>query len=167
MDGVLCDFVKRFKDLSESKNMAPREFEEKYGKDNFWDIVDSYGIDFWENMEWMPDGKELWNFCKPFNPTILTAASKHPISCEGKLKWLKREIPELPNHNVQRKTKGGWDGVSKIIMNPDKFRYCTGQDSILIDDTKKKIDPWINAGGIGILHTSASDTISKLKAILV
>ena len=39
------------------------------------------------------------------------------------------------------------------------------ENSILIDDRKKKIDQWIAAGGIGILHTDAASTIEKLKEL--
>ena len=47
-----------------------------------------------------------------------------------------------------------------------KYKYAKTKpavQNILIDDTKKKLDPWIEAGGIGILHTSAASTISELK----
>ena len=37
--------------------------------------------------------------------------------------------------------------------------------SVLIDDRQKNIDAWIEAGGIGILHTSAANTINQLKAL--
>jgi hypothetical protein len=36
---------------------------------------------------------------------------------------------------------------------------------ILIDDREKSIQPWREAGGIGILHTSAADTISQLQKL--
>ena len=36
---------------------------------------------------------------------------------------------------------------------------------ILIDDKKSNIDEWRAAGGIGILHTSAADTIQQLKKL--
>ena len=43
-----------------------------------------------------------------------------------------------------------------------KQNYAT-PDSILIDDRENNINQWIASGGIGILHTSASDTIKQLK----
>ena len=36
---------------------------------------------------------------------------------------------------------------------------------ILIDDRKSNIEEWRANGGIGILHTSATDTISQLKKL--
>ena len=38
--------------------------------------------------------------------------------------------------------------------------------SVLIDDRQKNIDCFVEAGGIGILHTTAEDTIEKLNEIL-
>jgi hypothetical protein len=35
----------------------------------------------------------------------------------------------------------------------------------LIDDRQKNIDAWIDAGGIGIVHVSARDTIEQLKLL--
>ena len=37
--------------------------------------------------------------------------------------------------------------------------------NVLIDDEPKNIEAWEDAGGIGILHTSAKETINKLKEL--
>jgi hypothetical protein len=39
------------------------------------------------------------------------------------------------------------------------------EGKILIDDMEQTIREWRNAGGIGILHTSAADTIKELKKL--
>jgi hypothetical protein len=39
------------------------------------------------------------------------------------------------------------------------------KNRILIDDLAKTIDEWNAKGGIGILHTSAADTIKQLKKL--
>ena len=39
------------------------------------------------------------------------------------------------------------------------------QPAILIDDYPKNVDQFKAAGGIGILHISASNTISQLKRL--
>ena len=38
MDGVLTDFDARFRYFG---NMDPRAYESKYGKEKFWDLIDS------------------------------------------------------------------------------------------------------------------------------
>ena len=39
------------------------------------------------------------------------------------------------------------------------------EGSVLIDDRQKNIDAWNDAGGIGIVHTSAKNTINALKSL--
>ena len=39
------------------------------------------------------------------------------------------------------------------------------EDKILIDDMEQTINEWNKGGGIGILHTSAADTIKQLKKL--
>jgi hypothetical protein len=39
------------------------------------------------------------------------------------------------------------------------------EQAVLIDDYPKNITEWTAKGGIGILHTNASSTISQLKKI--
>ena len=38
--------------------------------------------------------------------------------------------------------------------------------SVLIDDRPKNINAWIDAGGIGILHKNAADTIAQLQDLI-
>lgn len=164
MDGCLTDFVGQFQKYANT-DLTPQEYEDKHGKSAFWDI--SHNIEeFWTTMPWMPDGKELFESIKHLNPTILSAPSKDPKSTSGKVKWLKDNL-SLPNYNLQTKAKHGWDGSSKIILNADKFRYCSGPRDVLIDDTEKKINPWIAKGGVGILHTNTKNTLNKLRELKI
>lgn len=163
MDGVLCDFDKRFRDLNR-EHLSSDEYEHKYGDKSIWPIIDSAGEAYWTEMPWMPDGQELWNYIAKYNPTILSAPSKNSTSKSGKVKWLEKHI-KLPNYQVQTKAKHGWDGTSKIILNSDKWRYATGPMDLLIDDTRKKVDAWRHAGGTAILHTSTADTIQELQKL--
>ena len=39
------------------------------------------------------------------------------------------------------------------------------EGNVLIDDRPKNIEAWEAAGGIGIIHTSAKETIEKLKEL--
>ena len=38
MDGVLTDFDESFKKASDG--IAPRDYEKKFGKDKFWELID-------------------------------------------------------------------------------------------------------------------------------
>ena len=147
MDGVLCNWQKAWLDLGVS-DLDGEDYEKKYGATALWsNILKKGGLEFWSEMDWMPDGKQLWNYIKKYNPTILTTPAKNKFSKEGKEDWVKRELgPDVP-----------------LIFSKDKFEHAD-TESILIDDYEKKIDNWINQGdGIGILHTSADKTIEELK----
>lgn len=165
MDGVLSNFVKRFKELESNKeNLTPNEYDKKHGKWSIWNLIDEGGLEWWSEMEWMPDGKELWDFILPYNPTILSAPSKNPLSRQGKMIWLKRNLNIKQDFYTVNPHK--WQPHYKIIFNSKKFLFAKNKYDILIDDTPSKIRDWIDAGGTGILHTSTKETIDKLNEIL-
>ena len=146
MDGVLTDFEKRFKDkLNEvgpkyykksdiAKVDKPKDFEDIFGIEEFWKFIDQYtGVSFWVGMDWMPRGKELWNFIKPYSPSLLTSPSRDNTSRLGKQLWAKNNLNPKP----------------KVIFaySANKQHYST-PDSILIDDKKSNIEEWLSQGGI-------------------
>ena len=146
MDGVLTDFKKRFMDYS---TLTPDEYQDQYDLDRFWNLIKKAGVGYWAGMDWMPDGKRLWNFVKHLNPTILSAPSREEESKIGKRLWIKRHIPG-----------------TKTILTPAAMKQNhSGENRILIDDTARNIADWESQGGIGILHTDAFSTIAKLKEI--
>ena len=108
---------------------------------------------FFENLPWTKDGKELWEYLRPYNPTIITAVNpkSHPTVASGKYKWCQRELG-IPKH--------------RVICENKKEKYARPK-AILIDDWKRNIKHWNDAGGIGILHKSASETIDQLKQLIV
>ena len=150
LDGVLCDWDRAFIELGKelTKGLTGQEFEDKYGRDALWKLIAKEGnLEFWSEMDWMPDGKKLWNYVKKYNPTIFTTPAKSKLSKDGKEIWIRRELgPKVP-----------------FIFEKDKYKYAD-TNSILIDNYDKKINDWINLGdGIGILHQSADKTIEELK----
>jgi hypothetical protein len=107
------------------------------------------GASFWIKLKWLPDGQTLWNYIKPFNPTLLSAPSQEESSRIGKRVWKKNNLPD-----------------TKMILTPAKFKQkYSGENKILIDDMERNIQQWRDKGGIGILHTSAADTIKQLKEL--
>lgn len=152
LDSVLTDFDAGFREISDVPVSTGWDYKKKFGKQRFWDLVGDKGLDFWANLPWMSDGKKLWRYLRdcPYEVSILSAPSirDRAISEKGKILWcrnhLNREIP--------------------IILEDEKYKY-SGYKRILIDDLEKNIIPWRERGGIGILHTSANDTIHKLKQL--
>lgn len=146
MDGVLCDFDKRFEQFS---GMSPKEYESKYGTKKFWELIDKIGTQFWSKMPWMPEGKQLWQYISKYKPDLLSAPSQKATSRYGKRLWVNENIP----------------GAKLILANREKKQNYSKKNSILIDDRPDTIDEWNSRGGIGILYTSTLDTIKKLKEL--
>jgi len=148
MDGVLTDFDYQLKTMLNINN--GREYEKKHGPEKFWELIDSKGLNFWSKMPWMKDGKKLWSYIKDKNTEILSAPAKTiPDSKTGKISWV----------------NGNLGSVKLNLKSADTKKEFAKPNHILIDDYEKNIKAWKSAGGIGILHTSASNTIKQLKKI--
>ena len=155
MDGVLCDFEGRFEHFTgmspdQYREKAKREYGDKKVDEKFWDIIDhQIGLRFWRGMSWMPEGKELWSYIKPYKPTLLTAPSWHNSSREGKQLWVEDHI----------------SGTSIVFKQAKQKSDLAGPNKILIDDREDTIMNWKHKNGIGILYTSTEQTINELKQL--
>jgi len=155
MDGVVADFDQRFIDLS---GMLPKEFEEKFGRKEFWNFIDEKNkLKFWIGIPEMSDAKQLVDYITPHGFEMLTAPSIKKQSYIGKMLWIKNHVGSLfsfkPYINF-KKAKDKHNVKSNLTPN-----------DILIDDRADTIDRWNAAGGTGVHHTSASSTINKLKKL--
>lgn len=148
MDGVLADFNKEYTKYDPNKE----------DRKKFRSAVVDHKI--FEKLDFMPDTQELLNHVSKLHGVaveILTSMGTHDPFQAGeaksqKLKWLTaKNIPYKANfvHNKQEKAK-----------------YATAR-SILIDDSVGCISPFNEAGGNGILHTNASNTIRILDSIIL
>jgi len=148
MDGVLTDFDTQFKELS--GGIAPKDYENKYGKDAFWSLISQGGVGYWVGMPWMPNGKQLWEYISKYNPIILSAPSKENESRLGKRLWVRNNLKPKP----------------KLILASaaNKPNYST-RNKILIDDRADTISNWNAKGGIGILFKSTAQVIEELKKL--
>ena len=147
MDGVLTDFDASFKKASDG--IAPQDYEKKFGKDKFWELIDGKGVGYWVGMPYMTDGEQYWNYIKDYDVELLSSPSRSSTSRLGKRLWVRNNMP----------------GIKLTLAQAAKKQNYAAPNHILIDDRKSNIDQWISQGGIGILHTSASDTISQLKKL--
>ena len=147
MDGVLTDFEGRFEKYSDG--LPPRDYEKKFGKDKFWELVDGEGVAFWVGMPWMSDGERYWDYIKDYDTQLLSSPSRSNTSRLGKRLWVRNNMP----------------GVKLTLAQAYLKKNYAAPNHILIDDRKSNIDEWRAEGGIGILHTSAADTIQQLKKL--
>jgi len=143
MDGVLVDFDQQFKDLT---GMMPREFEAKHGSTGFWEAIDKAGVGFWRGMSWMPGGEALYNRASQFDHELLSSPSRSELSKIGKRLWRRDKTPS-----------------TKLTLSRSylKKNYAA-PNHILIDDREDNIQQWRDAGGIGILYTSANQVNTEL-----
>ena len=96
------------------------------------------------------EGYKVWEYIKKYNPNILSAPSSNPSSEEGKLEWISKNLTN----------------VKEIYLVPaSQKQEFAKPKAILIDDRTSNIEQWRAKGGIGILHTSANETIKQLKEL--
>jgi 5'(3')-deoxyribonucleotidase len=142
MDGVLVNFNKG---ASERHGIPLTYAEYRCSLQKHWQLTQKEfwskceGLDFWENLEWMPDGKEILSLVEESvgrdNVAICTSPSRDIMCPAGKMAWIRREIPWLER---------------RMIITPIKY-WCASRWTILIDDNPEKIDAFVNAGGLGCL----------------
>ncbi len=148
MDGVLADFNKEYTKLD------PQRADRK----RFREAVMNYKI--FTHLDFMPDTQHLLNHVSRLHGIdiqILTSMGTHdPMQGNEakmqKLTWLeKKNIPYRANFVRNKK---------------EKAQYATPH-SILIDDSIGCISPFNEAGGHGILHVNAIETISILDSTIL
>lgn len=151
IDGVLADFDAGIFDLMGERIPSPasKEFESRMFAALKQHTAD--GQLFWETLDKLKDADMLWRYVKRYNPIVLSSIGDQDAADGQKRRWIAKHFG--------RNTR-----VELVRTSAEKAKYATST-SILIDDRSKSIDPWVSAGGIGILHTSASNTITELKKL--
>ena len=148
MDGVIADFVKRYKELY---HMEPREAEKKKEFNKFFDeFIDTNQF---ATLDLMPGAMDAITFLRKASvPTQILSSTANE-----------------KRYDAISKQKMIWLQTHGITFNPifvpgkkHKYKYAT-PDSIIIDDTESVIDDWKKAGGIGILHKDWMTTLAILR----
>jgi hypothetical protein len=151
MDGVLADFhsgyEKLFGEFPEGEWRSKKHFWE-----NWKSWVSQRGF---ENLSLHKGAEELLAHARSMRDSgwkveILSSSAggdTHDFVTEQKKFWLH---------------KMGIDFFPNIVPGGSKKAEYARKDAILVDDTERVLDGFINAGGIGVLHTDAKNTISKL-----
>ena len=153
MDGVLADFLKGVESpmyLGEpltndatgrtTYDSRKKEFTDKRLFANLPPMVDMYDL-----LAYVRHCETPWE--------ILTAAGSvnRELVVYDKTEWIKRFV----DPNVV---------VTCTFSGTQKAAYAY-EGSVLIDDRLKNIEAWEANGGIGIVHTSAKNTINSLKEL--
>lgn len=147
MDGVVADFDKGFHDAT---GKWPKDISHAELKVLKKELVET--TEFFLNLKPLGDASKLWNFVKKYDTKFLTATgdTMPEKAAKEKKKWIKKVI--------------GNADVIVVRKLPMKAKFAH-KNAILIDDREKALIPWKKAGGIAILHVSATDTIKQLKKL--
>ena len=147
MDGVLCDFWSAATELTDQpiQSVSVKEI---------WGLT-RQTAGFWENLNWLPGAMDLWQLLDRYNAHILSSLPVSDSSAQpGKLLWLQKNVHLVNDsriHLVERKHK-------------QDFAISGTDANILIDDYHKNISDWCARGGIGIFHSSVSETKRALSS---
>ena len=100
-------------------------------------------------------GQALWRYISKFGPHILSVYEEPMILIANRIRvkaWLRKNTKLTDNSKIN------------LVRRKEKKNFVQ-KDAILIDDYIKNTNEFTAAGGIGIHHTSYSNTISKLKRL--
>jgi hypothetical protein len=136
LDGVLVDFVKGACKLHGVEN--PYLNPVNHGKYNMETLIhidskiffDKMGHDFWANLEWLPDGREIieaiLKYVSPEQVTLLTSPIKTLGCTSGKMDWIEKNLPQWKR---------------SFLIGPNKHKIA-GPGKLLIDDYDINVDKW-------------------------
>ena len=158
LPSIYCDMdqvlVNLFKGAEKVLGYPLDQYKTPEQKEDRWKRINAVK-GFWENLEWMPNAKKLYQSITRYDAKVLSAyTNKDPNSKIGKMKWLSK------NTNFKRKD-------IHLVLRSQKQNYAVsdGKPNVLIDDHPKNIREWESKGGIGVHHTSVSKTMGELKRL--
>lgn len=147
LDGVLVNFKQGVLDLfgKPPEKLSPRYMWPRLAKTP----------NFYDTLGWMPDGRELWQFCLPHQPVILTGMPVGKWAEPQKRSWCARELG---------------DHVEVITcLSRQKPERATSYDRnrmpILVDDRENLRAPFEDLGGLFIHHQSAAESVLALQRL--
>lgn len=145
-DGVAADFNKQ---LLRMFGVTPHEISDP----EMWRLIHS-DFRFWSEMPLLPDARRLWDEIKHLNPIVLTGCNKgnyEAIAAEKK-RWWKHHFDH--DHVI-------------TCLSKDKALHLRNPGDILVDDMTKNIKRWEKAGGVGIVHKDADQTLKRLREMKI
>jgi hypothetical protein len=153
LDGVLVDFDRGvFFHTGKSPNdQTPKQM---------WSVL-ARVKSFYSKLDWMADGKLLWEQTKALDPVILTGLPLGKWAEPQKRAWCKRELGkniEVICGMSRDKHLLAWDWLHE--------RGLANVIPVLIDDRLKTKFAWEESGGKFILHFSAEESLRELQHFL-
>lgn len=123
--------------------------QEKYIKNLTYKPLAS-NVNLWTNLPAYGGAKDFVEYLLDHWKVTILSSPVDLDSIIGKELWLNNHFPSL---------------LHSAVFETDKYLYAHPR-AILIDDRPKNCTKWIEAGGIGILHTDFKNTKEQLKQYL-
>lgn len=142
LDGVLADFDRGVEIITGKR-------PDQQSTRAMWSALSRHA-DFFGTLEMMRDAKELWEYCAPHKPVILTGLPLGNWAAAQKKRWVANMLGE--------------DVEVITCMSRDKPKWSR-PGHVLVDDREKTKAGWEANGGTFILHTSAATSIKALKEL--
>jgi hypothetical protein len=156
MDGVLCDFNKRFQELFEYHpgiESLATERERKLFSPNWKKFVETRQF---STLDWFPGGKELIEYVDSLGVRVEILSSSGGIGNHS----------EVRDQKIEWLCHAGLNYPVNIVPGRKIKKYFSYQGNVLIDDTLDVIEAFNQGTGTAILHTSVEQTIVELEKLL-
>jgi hypothetical protein len=148
LDGVLADFDAGVKAAT---GKLPSEMRPK----QMWPRL-ARTPQFYAELDWMPDGRELWEYVASHDPIVLTGLPMGKWAEPQKREWCRRELgAEVEVITCMSRRKPA------IAAE----RTGSGATPVIVDDRDRIREAWEEMGGIFIHHKSARQSIAELKEL--
>lgn len=142
LDGVLADFDRGVEEITGER---PDELSTKA----MWKALAAHP-DFFGTLEMMEDAQHLWDYCEPYDPTILTGLPRGDWAEDQKRRWVANML--------------GRDVDVITCWSHEKPKW-SGPGHVLVDDRERLEEPWEQEGGVFILHVDAETSIKELQRL--
>jgi hypothetical protein len=161
----LCEAVRGFygdsvdlTEMKKDKRNRPEELKVLIGE------LFEHDQDWWSNLPFLEEGQKLWSVLSKIEPSpyLLTSPMDHnggTASAIGKSLWIQKNLNILDNIR--------WD--KRVIFSHNKYEFANhdGDSCVLIDDYPRKVEPFKEHGGFGILHKgNCNETLKHLEELI-
>ncbi len=157
MDGILADFNRGVRELCRMEPQSQNGKTDLKADDRMWEAIRETDH-FYDRLDLIPGAKEMFDrLLEKYGDRfeILTGIPREErgivTAAEDKIRWTRRMLSE----KVKVRT----------VCRKHKQQYCTGPESVLIDDREKTIREWREQGGTGILHVNPEETLKELERL--
>jgi hypothetical protein len=156
MDGVLCDFPKRYQEMfnytAGGEGMANARDRKEFSP-NWHKFVETRQF---TTLDWFPGGKELIQYVNSLGLRIEILSSSGGIS----------HHTEVRDQKIEWLCNAGLNYPVNIVPGRKIKKYFSYQGNVLIDDTLDVIEAFNQGTGTAILHKDVNDTINALESLL-